>query len=128
MAGREVRVPVPRYRPPQVAKLSAGYYAAPGMDLIDLFIGSEGTLGIVTEATLRVLPVRPAMCLAFVPFAARVGALACVRQLRGLAHSSHFLENRIAETIQRAQVPLDGVRNYLAHNNAIEDSSPGDRS
>ena len=45
----------------------------PEMDLIDLFIGSEGTLGVVTEATLRVLPVRPAMCLAFVPFALRAG-------------------------------------------------------
>ena len=38
---------------PLVPKLSAGYYARPGMDLIDLFIGSEGTLGIVTAVTLR---------------------------------------------------------------------------
>jgi D-lactate dehydrogenase (cytochrome) len=85
---RVTRVPVPRYRPPQVAKLAAGYYAATGMDLIDLFIGSEGTLGIVTAATLRVLPVRPAMCLVFVPFSSRVGALAFVRQLRGLARDT----------------------------------------
>src|SRR5712671_2465378 len=55
---RSIRVPVPRYRMPQIAKLSAGYFAAPEMDLIDLFIGSEGTLGVVTQATLRVLPVR----------------------------------------------------------------------
>ena len=73
---------------PQIAKLSAGYFAAPGMDLIDLFIGSEGTLGVVTEATLRVLPVRPAMCLAFVPFALRAGAMAFVRQVRGLARDT----------------------------------------
>ena len=85
---RVVRVPVPRYRMPQVAKLAAGYFAAPAMDLIDLFIGSEGTLGVVTAATLRVLPVRPAMCLAFVPFAQRAGALAFVRQLRGLARDT----------------------------------------
>jgi D-lactate dehydrogenase (cytochrome) len=88
VADREIRVPVPRYRMPQIAKLSAGYFAAPAMDLIDLFIGSEGTLGVVTEATLRVLPVRPAMCLAFVPFALRAGALAFVRQVRGLARDT----------------------------------------
>jgi len=88
VSDRTIRVPVPRYRMPQTAKLSAGYFAAPAMDLIDLFIGSEGTLGVVTEATLRVLPVRPAMCLAFVPFALRAGALAFVRQVRGLARDT----------------------------------------
>jgi D-lactate dehydrogenase (cytochrome) len=85
---RLIRVPIPRYRMPQIPKLSAGYFAAPAMDLIDLFIGSEGTLGVVTEATLRVLPVRPAMCLAFVPFTLRSGALAFVRQVRGLARDT----------------------------------------
>ena len=58
-------VPVPTYRMPDVAKLSAGYHARPGMDLIDLFIGSEGTLGIVTEATLRVIP-RPRRAVALI--------------------------------------------------------------
>jgi D-lactate dehydrogenase (cytochrome) len=53
--GDVLRVPVPRYTMPDVAKLSAGYYARPDMDLIDLFIGAEGTLGVVIEATLKVV-------------------------------------------------------------------------
>ena len=78
-------VPVPTYRLPRVPKCSAGYFAAPDMDLIDLFIGSEGTLGIVTEATLRVVPQRPALCLAFVVFDDRDRALAAVARLRDAA-------------------------------------------
>jgi D-lactate dehydrogenase (cytochrome) len=54
-SGHTIVVPVPAYQMPDVAKLSAGYYAKPEMDLIDLFIGSEGTLGIVTGATVRVI-------------------------------------------------------------------------
>ena len=88
LRGRTLRVPVPRYRIPNVPKSSAGYYAAPGMDLVDLFIGSEGTLGVITEVTLRVLPVRPAQCLAFVPFADRGGAFAFVRRLRDEARAT----------------------------------------
>jgi D-lactate dehydrogenase (cytochrome) len=58
-------VPVPGYRMPDVPKLSAGYFARPGMDLVDLFIGSEGTLGVIADATLRVIPLpRRAVALA----------------------------------------------------------------
>jgi D-lactate dehydrogenase (cytochrome) len=88
LAHGTIRVPVPRYVMPALPKLSAGYFAAPGMDLIDLFIGGEGTLGIVTEVTLRVLPRRPAQCLAFVPFAKRADALAFVRTLRDEARTA----------------------------------------
>jgi len=88
LADRSVRVDVPRYRPPDVPKVSAGYWTGPGLDLIDLFIGSEGTLGIVTAATLRVLPERPAFCLAFVPFPERYGCLRFVARLRELAQQT----------------------------------------
>src|SRR5206468_6933296 len=80
-----VVVPVPRYRIPDVPKSSAGYFAAPQMDLIDLFIGSEGTLGVMTEVTLRIMPVRPPQCAAFVTFGDPGAALALVRRLRGAA-------------------------------------------
>jgi D-lactate dehydrogenase (cytochrome) len=85
LSGRVVQLDVPTYRLPQVPKVSAGYFAAPAMDLIDLFIGSEGTLGVITEATLRVVPSRPAICLAFVPFDDRRTALDVVSRLRQAA-------------------------------------------
>jgi D-lactate dehydrogenase (cytochrome) len=85
LAGGTVRITVPTYRMPSVPKVSAGYFAAPQMDPIDLFIGSEGTLGVVTEATLRILSVRPATCLAFVPLRDRRVAFRLVEHLRAEA-------------------------------------------
>jgi len=46
---------IPNYQIPNT-KTSAGYYSKPDMDLIDLFIGSEGTLGIVTEIEINLIP------------------------------------------------------------------------
>src|SRR6267378_3941180 len=88
LSGGTVRVPVPTYQMPRVRKVSAGYFAAPDMDLIDLFIGSEGTLGVMTEVTLRVLRRRPAMCLALVPFDDRRSALAFATRLRETARAT----------------------------------------
>jgi D-lactate dehydrogenase (cytochrome) len=70
-----IQVPVPGYRMPDVVKRSAGYYAEPGMDPIDLFIGSEGTLGIITRITFRVATPAPLVAMAFVP---------CIHELQGL--------------------------------------------
>jgi D-lactate dehydrogenase (cytochrome) len=85
LSDRSVTIPVPDYRMPPVPKVSAGYFAAPGMDLIDLFIGSEGTLGVITDVTLHVLPVRPALCLAFLSFDEIGAALRLVETLRDTA-------------------------------------------
>jgi len=55
-------------------KNAAGYFVDPDMDLVDLFIGAEGTLGVVTEATLRLLPAPGAVwgLMAFLPSTAAV--------------------------------------------------------
>jgi D-lactate dehydrogenase (cytochrome) len=90
-----IRIDVPRYTMPAVAKLSAGYFAAPGMDLIDLFIGAEGTLGVIVDATLRVRPVRPAMCLVFMPLAERARGMAVVQALRHEAQRTWRTDDRL---------------------------------
>jgi D-lactate dehydrogenase (cytochrome) len=56
VGGRRIEAKLPTYRRPTVRKNVSGYFAQPGMDAIDLFIGSEGTLGIIAEIELKLLP------------------------------------------------------------------------
>ncbi len=74
-------VSVPTYVMPDVPKLSAGYYARHDMDLVDLFVGSEGTLGVIVEATLRVMAL-PRKCAALVTCASDAQAVALTAALR----------------------------------------------
>lgn len=53
--GRTIPIELPGYTMP-ATKHAAGYFIHPDMDPIDLFIGSEGTLGIVTQVEVRLLP------------------------------------------------------------------------
>jgi D-lactate dehydrogenase (cytochrome) len=76
------RVTVPGYVMPDVAKRSAGYFASPEMDLVDLFIGSEGTLGIIVDATLAIVPDPPNTCHALVMCPTESGAVGLVDALR----------------------------------------------
>lgn len=77
-----ISIPVPRYAMPDVAKRSAGYHAAPGMDLVDLFIGAEGTLGVIAQVTFRVLSPVPQSALALIPCRSEEQAIELVTALR----------------------------------------------
>lgn len=55
-AGRRIIAKVPTYKRPNVRKNVSGYFNEELLDAIDLFIGSEGTLGVITEIELRLLP------------------------------------------------------------------------
>jgi D-lactate dehydrogenase (cytochrome) len=54
--GREVTAKVPTYERPDVRKNVSGYYNGQPLDAIDIFIGSEGTLGVIAEIELALLP------------------------------------------------------------------------
>jgi len=53
--GKQLEVPLPSYNLPQT-KNASGYYTEDNMDAIDLFIGSDGTLGIITDVEIKLLP------------------------------------------------------------------------
>ena len=52
--GTDMRITLPSYRMPRT-KNTSGFFTSPQMDLIDLFIGSEGSFGIITEVTVALL-------------------------------------------------------------------------
>jgi FAD/FMN-containing dehydrogenase len=83
---------------PATTKNTAGYQLRPGMDWIDLFTGSEGTLGIVTEAELQLLPA-PADVLGGVVFfesdASALEAVDAWRSVTGLRMIEYFDANSL---------------------------------
>ncbi|MEZ5347004.1 MAG: FAD-binding oxidoreductase [Pyrinomonadaceae bacterium] len=53
--GTKIAVKLPSYLQPDVRKNTSGYFSGEKIDAIDLFIGSEGTLGVITGVELRLL-------------------------------------------------------------------------
>jgi D-lactate dehydrogenase (cytochrome) len=78
----DVHVDVPPIAMPQVPKCSAGYFAAPEMDLIDLFIGSEGTLGVIVEAELDIKRRPGGVCWMLLSLPSEAAAIALTGDLR----------------------------------------------
>jgi len=79
-----------------------------GFDLVGLFVGSEGMLGIVTEATLRLLPLPPARGSISTSFRSMEDAARAVQEilLQGYLPSALEIADRFT---------LEAARQHLAH-------------
>ena len=87
---------------PAVTKNTAGYLLRPGMDWIDLFVGSEGTLGVVTEARVRLLPSPNAVLAGVVFFPSDDAALNAVDRWRSTeARMLEYLDRPSLELLRR---------------------------
>lgn len=80
-----------------------------GYDLTHLFVGSEGTLGIVVEATLRVYPTPEAISAAVCSFPSVDAAVACVMETIQLgvpvARIELLDEALMGAVVRRAELP-----------------------
>ncbi len=74
--------PTPDWHEPKV-KTAAGY--APPVDAVDLFVGQEGTLGVVTEATVRLTDLPTAVIGLLAYFRDRESAIRFVEAARAAA-------------------------------------------
>lgn len=86
--GYEAVIPLPSYRMPEV-KNAAGYFAKDGMDLIDLFIGQEGTLGIITDVELGLVKRPEKIFSAFVFFDKEPDAWSFAAEARDMSKKAH---------------------------------------
>ncbi len=76
-----------------------------GYDLIHLLVGSEGTLGIFTEITLKLIPLPAARMVLLVPFTDVPAAIAAVPRImtqgRLIPTSVEFMDRLSVETVYR---------------------------
>lgn len=78
-----------------------------GFDLVGLFVGSEGMLGVVTEATLRLLPLPPARASLSLSFASIEDAATAVQKI--------LLEGYLPSALEIAdRFTLDAARRHLS--------------
>jgi FAD/FMN-containing dehydrogenase len=104
--GDKVDFPMQSVRVPETTKNSAGYRLTTDTDWVDLISGSEGTLGIVTEAELQLLPEPAALLSGVVFFAEDQWAMQAVKAWRPIAEL-RLLEfmDRKALSLLRARYP-----------------------
>ena len=86
---------LPSFHMPETRKNATGYFIAPGMDAIDLFIGSEGTLGVICEIEVRLLPKPEGLLSGVVFFTNEADVLALVADARkhADARAIEFFDN-----------------------------------
>jgi D-lactate dehydrogenase (cytochrome) len=84
-SGLIIDAQLPTYRMPEVRKHASGYYIAAKMDVLDLFIGSEGTLGVIVEAEVGLLPKPEGLLSGVVFFESQASLLAFVADARSIS-------------------------------------------
>jgi D-lactate dehydrogenase (cytochrome) len=83
LSGEKFNFNLPSYTMPD-CKSQAGYFLRDNMDLIDLFIGSEGTLGVITSAVLSLQNITPFIFDGMIFFDQEKEALDFVQKIKAL--------------------------------------------
>ena len=86
--GHQVAAKPLTYDRPNVRKNVSGYFNEQPLDAIDLFVGSEGTLGVITEIELDLLPKPDGFFSGIVFFPSNADLLAFVDQARELSFAT----------------------------------------
>ncbi len=83
-SGRTIKIQLPVIQMPAV-KNASGYFLKKDMDAIDLFIGSEGTLGIITKIKLRLVDLPSNILSSVIFFDSEANALSFIEEAREIS-------------------------------------------
>ena len=108
-----LNISLPKYRPPATRKNASGYFFAPDMDAIDLFIGSEGTLAVICEIETRLVAKPQGLLSGVVFFANQPDVLAFVTAARATldARALEFFDDESLNFLREKypNIPADAV-------------------
>ena len=111
---------LPSYHMPQVRKSASGYYVAPGVDVVDLFIGSEGTLGVIIEVELTLIPKPEGILSGIIFFDANDQLLKFVHEARTLSLANRNRGIGLAPLIEKA-LEVSDRRSVTEHGTQADD-------
>ncbi len=95
-SGKKYEIEVPDFNMPET-KNASGYFCKRNMDAIDLFIGSEGTLGIITKAKVKIVPYPQDILSSIIFFNDEINALSFIKRGREISYENR--SNNISNSI-----------------------------
>lgn len=101
---KEIKVKIPDYSMPAI-KTAAGYYIKDYMDLLDLFIGHEGTLGFILEADIALGKIPERVMSFFSFFSSEEDAISFVKDAKTCNAMSLEYMDRNSLSLLRTKYP-----------------------
>ena len=91
-SGKKINLEIPNYQMPNT-KNASGYFCEKDMDAIDIFIGSEGTLGVITKAKVKLVPLPENIISCIIFFENETNALSFIQEARDISLNTKLRED-----------------------------------
>ncbi len=112
-SGKEILLDIPDFEMPHT-KNASGYFCKKNMEAIDLFIGSEGTLGVITKIKLKIIPMPEKLISCIVFFDNEKNALGFLGKTRQISYQTREIHQENAIDALALEYFDEGALKFLA--------------